>query len=106
LESAKKIVLTGAPFTAQQVLAWAMVNRVCEDAELMREVLAVAARIAGNAPLSLPQAKNALDKTADLDRMTGYAFKIEAYNRTVVSEDRREGINAFNEKRKPHYKGT
>jgi enoyl-CoA hydratase len=99
-------IITGAPFTAQQVLAWGMVNRVCEDAELMREVLAVAARIAGNAPLSLPQAKNALDKAADLDRMTGYAFEIEAYNRTVVSEDRREGINAFNEKRKLHYKGT
>lgn len=103
---AKEMVLTGAPFTAQQALDWGMVNRVCEDADLMSEVLAVAAQIAGNAPLSVRQAKKALDKAADLDRMTGYAFEIEAYNRTVVSEDRREGINAFNEKRKPHYKGT
>jgi enoyl-CoA hydratase len=38
--------------------------------------------------------------------MTDYAFAIEAYRRTVVPVDRREGINACNEKRKPHYKGT
>jgi enoyl-CoA hydratase/carnithine racemase len=51
------------------------------------------------------QAKKALDKATELDRSSGYAFEIEAYNRTVVTEDRQEGINAFNEKRKPKYKG-
>ena len=47
----------------------------------------------------------ASDKATDLDRTTGYAFEIEAYNRTVGTEDRQEGINAFNEKRKPKYEG-
>ena len=65
----------------------------------------VAQRIAANAPVSVRQAKKALDKATELDRMSGYAFEIEAYNRTVVTEDRQEGINAFNEKRKPKYKG-
>ena len=51
------------------------------------------------------QAKKAIDKATDLDRHSGYAFEIEAYNRTVGTEDRQEGINAFNEKRKPKYKG-
>jgi enoyl-CoA hydratase/carnithine racemase len=51
------------------------------------------------------QAKKAIDRATDLDRTTGYAFEIEAYNRTVGTEDRQEGINAFNEKRKPRYKG-
>ena len=51
------------------------------------------------------QAKKAIDKATELDRMSGYAFEIEAYNRTVATEDRQEGINAFNEKRKPKYKG-
>ena len=51
------------------------------------------------------QAKKALDKATELDRCRGYAFEIEAYNRTVATEDRHEGINAFNEKRKPRYKG-
>ena len=62
-------------------------------------------RIADNAPLSVRQAKKSLDRATELDRATGYAFEIEAYNRTVVTQDRQEGINAFNEKRKPRYKG-
>ena len=102
---AKELVLTGTPFTAEQALAWGMVNKVCPDAQLMAEVRAVAERIAGNAPVSARQVKKALDKATELDRMSGYAFEIEAYNRTVVTEDRQEGINAFNEKRKPKYKG-
>ncbi|MBX9590682.1 MAG: enoyl-CoA hydratase/isomerase family protein [Hyphomonadaceae bacterium] len=102
---AKEIVLTGTPFTADEALAWGMVNRVCSDGALMAEVGAVAQRIAANAPVSVRQAKKALDKATELDRMSGYAFEIEAYNRTVVTEDRQEGINAFNEKRQPQYKG-
>ncbi len=102
---AKELVLTGTPFTAEQALAWGMVNKMCPDAQLMAEVRAVAERIAGNAPVSARQVKKALDKATELDRSTGYAFEIEAYNRTVVTEDRQEGINAFNEKRKPKYKG-
>ena len=102
---AKEIILTGTPFTAEQALAWGMVNKVCADGELMSEVQAVARRIAENAPVSVRQAKKALDKATELDRMSGYAFEIEAYNRTVVTEDRQEGITAFNEKRKPKYKG-
>jgi enoyl-CoA hydratase len=102
---AKEIVLTGEPFTAQQALEWGMINRICEPDRLMVDALATAARIAANAPLSVRQAKKSLDKATETDRATGYAFEIEAYNRTVVTEDRQEGINAFNEKRKPKYKG-
>ena len=102
---AKEIILTGAPFTAEQALAWGMVNKVCADSELMGEVGEAARRIAGNAPVSVRQAKRAIDKATELDRMSGYAFEIEAYNRTVVTEDRQEGIDAFNAKRKPKYKG-
>jgi enoyl-CoA hydratase len=102
---AKELILTGTPFNAQQAYDWGMVNKVCPDDQLMGEVMAVARRIADNAPISVRQAKKAIDKATDLDRTTGYAFEIEAYNRTVGTEDRQEGINAFNEKRKPKYKG-
>jgi enoyl-CoA hydratase len=102
---AKEIVLTGEPFTAEQALGWGMINRICEPDRLMPDSLATAARIAANAPQSVRQAKKSLDKATELDRSSGYAFEIEAYNRTVVTEDRQEGINAFNEKRKPKYKG-
>ena len=102
---AKEIVLTGLPFTAADALAWGLANKVVPGEKLMEETLATARRIAANAPISIRQAKKSLDKATELDRSTGYAFEIEAYNRTVPTEDRQEGINAFNEKRKPVYKG-
>jgi enoyl-CoA hydratase/carnithine racemase len=102
---AKEIILTGTPFTADQALAWGLVNAVLPSADLMAAVRAVAERIAANAPVSVRQAKKSIDRADDLDRASGYAFELEAYNRTVVTEDRQEGINAFNEKRKPSYKG-
>jgi enoyl-CoA hydratase/carnithine racemase len=42
---------------------------------------------------------------AQTDFRNGYMFEIEAYNRMVPTDDRQEGIRAFNEKRKPVYKG-
>ncbi len=102
---AKEIILTGTPFSAADALEWGMVNKVVPGDKLMDEALATARKIASNAPVSARQAKKSMDKAMDLDRVNGYAFEIEAYNRTVVTEDRQEGINAFNEKRKPNYKG-
>lgn len=102
---AKEIILTGAPFTAAEADAWGMLNKVCPDGELMDAAMATARRIAANAPISVRQAKKAIDKGAELDRAAGYAFELEAYYRTVGTEDRQEGINAFNEKRKPVYRG-
>ena len=102
---AKELVLAATPFTAEQAHAWGMVNKVCAPDRLLDDVMAVAQRIADNAPISVRQAKKSLDKATDLDRATGYAFEIEAYNRTVGTEDRQEGIDAFNAKRKPRYRG-
>lgn len=102
---AKEIILTGTPFSAADALAWGMVNKVVPGDKLMDEVMAVARKIGANAPVSVRQAKKSMDKATDIDRSNGYSFEIEAYNRTVVTADRQEGINAFNEKRKPVYKG-
>ena len=102
---AKEIILTGKPFSAADALAWGVANRVVPGNVLLSETLATARKIAANAPISVCQAKKSIDKATDLDRATGYAFEIEAYNRTVATEDRQEGINAFNEKRKPQFKG-
>ena len=51
------------------------------------------------------QAKKALNVSTQLDLKNGYMFEIEAYNRLVDTDDRREGVRAFNEKRKPDFKG-
>ncbi|MEJ8572364.1 enoyl-CoA hydratase-related protein [Microbaculum marinum] len=102
---AKELIFTGLPFSAQEAADWGLVNRICEPDDLMPEVLKTAARIAGNAPISVRQAKQAISRGLDMSIWDGLAMEIEAYNRMVPTEDRREGVLAFNEKRKPDFKG-
>lgn len=102
---AKEILLTGRPFSAEQAYEWGMVNRVCPAGTLMTEALATAATIAGNAPISTRQIKQAVNTGLNMDLNSGMLFEIEAYNRMVPTDDRREGIRAFNEKRQPIYHG-
>ena len=102
---AKEIVLTGKPFDAETGAEWGIVNKVCEPDQLLNDAIETARTIAENAPIGVRQAKKSLDKATELDRNSGYAFEIEAYNLTVPSEDRMEGVRAFNEKRKPVFKG-
>ncbi|MGE5269643.1 MAG: enoyl-CoA hydratase-related protein [Thiohalocapsa sp.] len=102
---AKEIILTGRPFSAQEAFEWGMVNRLCAADKLLDDTLETARRIADNAPISVRQAKHAIHHGLQMDLATGMMFEIEAYNRMVPTEDRREGINSFNEKRKPAFKG-
>jgi enoyl-CoA hydratase/carnithine racemase len=102
---AKELILTGRPFSADQALEWGVLNRVCEPESLMPAVMETARTIAGNAPLSVRQAKRAIHTGAQLDLTSGLRFELEAYNRLVPTEDRREGILAFIEKRKPVFTG-
>jgi enoyl-CoA hydratase len=102
---AKEIMLTGRPFSARDALEWGMVNRICGAETLLHEALETAAVIAGNAPISTRQVKQAVNIGLNMDLRSGMMFEIEAYNRMVPTEDRREGIRAFNDKRKPVYKG-
>ena len=103
---AKEIVMTGLPFTAQQACDWGLVNKVCEPEKLMEETIATAERIASNAPLSIRAAKRSTSIATQVDRMSGYQFELQAYNRLVGTDDRMEGVRAFNEKRKAQFKGS
>jgi enoyl-CoA hydratase/carnithine racemase len=102
---AKEIMLTGRPFSVQEAQDRGMVNRICAADALLPDVLATASVIAGNAPISTRQLKQSVNMGLNMDLRSGMMFEIEAYNRMVSTEDRCEGIRAFNEKRKPVYKG-
>jgi enoyl-CoA hydratase/carnithine racemase len=102
---AKEILLTGKPFTAQQGFELGMVNRICKADTLLNEALETAGTIAANAPISTRQIKQSVNYGLNMDLASGMMFEIEAYNRMVPTEDRREGIRAFNEKRKPDFQG-
>jgi enoyl-CoA hydratase len=102
---AKEIILSGQPFTAAEAERWGLVNRVVEPSELLEATMAIARRIAANGPIAVRQAKQAIHRGLQMSVWDGLAFEIEAYNRLVPTEDRREGVLAFNERRKPNFRG-
>jgi enoyl-CoA hydratase/carnithine racemase len=105
LRRAKEILLTGRPFTAEQAYEWGMVNRLCEPGSVVQDAVETATAIADNAPISIRQAKRSMHYGVNMSLADGMLFEIEAYNRMVPTDDRREGIASFNEKRKPVFRG-
>jgi enoyl-CoA hydratase/carnithine racemase len=71
----------------------------------MPTVMAVAEGITENAPLAVRRAKEAIHEGLQMDVRTALRFEVEAYNRLTGTQDRVEGTNAWNEKRKPVFKG-
>ena len=102
---AKEVILSARPFSAAEALDWGLVNAVYPIDNLIEEALNTAASITQNAPIAVRQAKQSIYRGAQMSLADGLAFEIEAYNRTIHTEDRREGIRAFNEKRQPQFKG-
>jgi enoyl-CoA hydratase len=102
---AKELILSGLPFSAEEAERWGLVNRVLPPDELLPAALAIAGRIAANGPISVRQAKQAVHRGLQMSLADGLAFEIEAYNRLVPTADRREGVLAFNERRKPNFQG-
>jgi enoyl-CoA hydratase len=102
---AKEIILTGQLFDADEALRWGIVNRVCDDAQLMDDALVTADIIATNAPVAVRQARTAME-AARLDNFrNAYEAEMRAYDVTVETADRLEGIRAFNEKRTAKFNG-
>lgn len=102
---AKEILMTGRPFTTQQGLEWGMINALHSPAEVLPAALATAEVIASNAPLSVRQIKKSVRYGGQMELRTAFRFEIEAYNHLIDTDDRREGVLAFNEKRKPVFTG-
>lgn len=102
---AKEIILTARPFSAEEAHRWGLVNRLCEPGSVLVEALDTAAAIAANAPLAVRQAKKSIRYGMQMEIRTAYRFEVEAYNQLVDTQDRSEGILAFNERRKPKFEG-
>lgn len=102
---AKEMLLTGRPVTAARALEWGLLNEVCEPEQVLERALSTARTIAGNAPLSVRQIKKSVRYGGQMDLRTAFRFEVEAYNHLIETEDRYEGVRAFNEKRKPVFKG-
>jgi enoyl-CoA hydratase len=102
---AKELIFTGRRMKVDEARAAGLVNHVVPKGEARAKATEIATRIAANGPVAVRQAKKAIAYGAETDLDTAMILAIEAYNATVVTEDRLEGVRAFNEKRKPKFQG-
>jgi enoyl-CoA hydratase/carnithine racemase len=102
---AKELIFSARRINALEALELGLVNHVVPRADLLSKATAVAEEIMRNSPFAVRQAKWAIDHGADLPFEDGLQREHEAYMRAIASEDRREGIAAFNERRKPQFLG-
>jgi enoyl-CoA hydratase len=100
-----EIMTTAAPFTAEKALEWGLVSAVVPAEALMETVLGVAALIASRAPLSVRGLKRVVHGGQDLDLKRAMDLELSIYNSLFVTEDRREGVGSFNDKRTPTFTG-
>ena len=102
---AKEVIASGRAFTAAEALDWGVANRICPAGELLAAALETAQRIAANAPLAVAAVKRAIDLGDGHGLRSGMAAELEQYNQLFPTEDRREGVRAWREKRKPLFRG-
>ena len=102
---AKELIFTGQRIGAEEALNIGLVNRICEQKDLIDECKKMAAMICETGPVAIEQAKYAINYGIEADIHTGLAIESSSYWVTIPTEDRLEGLAAFKEKRKPQYKG-
>ncbi|WP_018130355.1 enoyl-CoA hydratase [Effusibacillus pohliae] len=102
---AKELIFTARRIDAQEALAIGLVEYVTPRESLLDKALEIAGQIVRNAPIAVAQAKFAIDKGFDVDLQTGLAIEMNAYEVTIPTKDRLEGLRAFQEKRPPVYRG-
>ncbi|GKT07440.1 enoyl-CoA hydratase/isomerase family protein [Desulforhabdus sp. TSK] len=102
---AMKMLLTGAMIDAQEALRVGLISDVVEPAELAELAKKYAGMIAANAPLSVKAAKQAALMGLDMPLDHGIAFSHLLWGTLRDTEDRKEGFQAFSEKRAPQWKG-
>ena len=102
---AAELLMSGLPIDAAQALEFGLVNRVTPPDELMAQVLERARVIAGKAPLSVRALKKVVRGGAALPLDEAMDLELAQYNRLFKTQDRREGVAAFNQKRTAVFRG-
>ena len=102
---AKELVFTGRRISGRAAFEMGLVTRVAELQGLGRATQELTEELCASSPVSVREAKAAIDRGFGLSIEDGIELEDLAWRRAVASEDRREGIAAFNEKRDPQWKG-
>ena len=102
---AMEMILTGKSISADEAYRIGLVNHVVPPESLMEEAKKIATEIASKPPISIRSAKEAILRAQDTTLEMGLEFERKAFYMLFATEDGREGMKAFLEKRKPIYKG-
>ncbi|CAF2394014.1 unnamed protein product [Rotaria sp. Silwood2] len=103
---AKQIAITGRRLTAQEAYDMGIVQKLTNENEALNKGIELATTIAANAPLATRAIKQAIDEGWGKHIDEAKAIELKYYEQLIDTEDRHEGIRAFNEKRKPQWKGN
>ena len=101
---AKEWLFTGRMVSAQEAFQAGLLNKLVEKEDVLTEAIKLAQQIAKNGPLGVQGIKKVADRNT-LPENEARLFEIQVYNEVISSEDRFEGILAFNEKRQPQFRG-
>jgi enoyl-CoA hydratase/carnithine racemase len=105
LSRAREVIFTGKRITAAEAAELGLAARVATRSELDAAAMDLARTICRSSPVAVREAKQAIDRGFGLPLEVGIELEDLAWRRNVASEDRREGIAAFNEKREPRWQG-
>jgi len=103
---AKQMMFTGEMFSAATMREWGLVNDVVRDTELPETVANLLERLATKSPIGLRQMKRLVDKGLQLDADNALEFEQQVFAEHSLTRDRREGLAAFAERRKPIFTGS
>ncbi|MBJ6749444.1 enoyl-CoA hydratase/isomerase family protein [Geomonas anaerohicana] len=102
---AKELIYSGRMINAQKALAWGVVNEVVAQAELAAKALDLAREIAKNGSLGVGYAKNAIVNGLNMTKEDGFRYESSLFGVLFATEDQKEGMGAFVEKRKAQFQG-
>lgn len=103
--AAMEAILTGDPIPAQRAYELGLVNRLCEPGKAEEAAMALAAQICTSAPLAVWESRRIVLAADTNDDATLIGMTNEAFGRVLQSEDTKEGLTAFIEKRPPNWQG-
>ena len=101
---AKMLILTADTINAAEALRIGLVEKVTEPEDLMPVCEEIAGKIASKAPIAVGMAKTCINKGYHLDMFSGCALEAEAFGGCFGTEDQKEGMQAFLEKRPAQFK--
>jgi enoyl-CoA hydratase len=102
---AMELALTGDPITAERAHQFGLVNVLCESGSALEAARELSARIEANAPVAVRESRKVVYAAMTEDEDTGWRLSAEGMMKAMASEDMKEGLTAFIEKRPPQWSG-